>query len=164
MILTTRLPDVSHLIEPPRAKKVPTTRTFHGDSVVDEYEWLRDKESPETIAYLEGENAYTEQATAHLAGLRETLFEEIRSRTKETDLSVPSRIGPYWYYSRSLEGQQYGISSRCPVSGPDDWAPPALDADTEVPGEEVLLDLNELAEGHDFFSLGASSISPDGSL
>ena len=164
MILTTRLPDVSHLIEPPRAKKVPTTRTFHGDSVVDEYEWLRDKESSETIAYLEAENAYTEQATAHLAGLRETLFEEIRSRTKETDLSVPSRIGPYWYYSRSLEGQQYGISCRCPVSDPDDWTPPVLEADGDVPDEEVLLDLNELAEGHDFFSLGASSVSPDGNL
>ncbi|HLN77738.1 MAG TPA: S9 family peptidase [Nocardioidaceae bacterium] len=155
---------MSEPIAPPRAKKVPTTRTFHGDSVVDEYEWLRDKDSPDTIAYLEAENAYTEQATAHLAKLRETLFEEIRSRTKETDLSVPSRIGSYWYFSRSLEGKQYGISCRCPISGPDDWTPPALETDTEIPDEEVLLDLNELAEGHDFFSLGASSISPDGSL
>ncbi len=155
---------MSHPIEPPRAKKVPTTRTFHGDSVVDEYEWLRDKESADTIAYLEAENAYTEQATAHLADLRESLFEEIRTRTKETDLSVPSRIGAYWYYSRSLEGKQYGMSCRCPVSSPEDWAPPELEADAEVPGEEVLLDLNVLAEGHDFFSLGASSISPDGNL
>ncbi len=155
---------MSHPIEPPRAKKVPTTRTFHGDTVVDEYEWLRDKDSPDTIAYLEAENAHTEQATAHLAELRETLFEEIRSRTKETDLSVPSRIGSHWYYSRSLEGKQYGISCRCPVSSPDDWTPPVLEVDTDVPGEEVLLDLNELAEGHDFFSLGASSISPDGNL
>jgi oligopeptidase B len=139
-------------------------RTFHGDSFVDEYEWLRDKDSPDTIAYLEAENAYTEAATAHLAGLRETLFEEIRSRTKETDLSVPTRIGSYWYYSRSIEGKQYGISCRCPVDSPADWTPPVLEADTEVPGEEVLLDLNELAEGHEFFSLGASSISPDGNL
>ncbi len=155
---------MSQPIEPPRAKKVPTARTFHGDTVVDEYEWLRDKESPDTIAYLEAENAYTEQATAHLAKLREILFEEIRTRTKETDLSVPSRIGSYWYFSRSIEGKQYGISCRCPVSGPDDWTPPVLDVDTEIPGEQVLLDLNELAEGHDFFSLGASSISPDGNL
>ncbi len=155
---------MSEPIAPPRAKKVPFTRTYHGDTVVDEYEWLRDKESPETIAYLEAENAYTEQATSHLAKLRETLFEEIRSRTKETDLSVPSRIGSYWYFSRSLEGKQYGISCRCPVAAPDDWTPPALDTETEIPGEEVLLDLNELAEGHDFFSLGASSISPDGNL
>jgi oligopeptidase B len=151
-------------VEPPRAKTVPTVRTFHGDTVVDEYEWLRDKDSPDTIAYLEAENEYTERATSHLADLRETLFEEIRSRTKETDLSVASRIGSYWYYSRSLEGKQYGISCRCPVSSPDDWTPPVLEPDTDVPGEEVLLDLNELAEGHDFFSLGASSVSPDGTL
>jgi oligopeptidase B len=155
---------VSHCTDAPRAKKVPVARTFHGDTVVDEYEWLRDKESPDTVAYLEAENAYTEQATAHLAGLRETLFEEIRTRTKETDLSVPSRIGSYWYYSRSLEGKQYGVSCRCPVDSPDDWTPPVLEAETDVPGEEVLLDLNELAEGHDFFSLGASSVSPDGDL
>jgi oligopeptidase B len=164
MLLSVRLADVSHPMEPPIAKKVPTTRTFHGDSVVDEYEWLRDKDSPDTVAYLEAENAYTEQATAHLADLRERLFEEIRSRTQETDLSVPSRIGAYWYYSRSLEGKQYGMSCRCPAASPDDWTPPALDAGTEVPGEEVLLDLNELAEGHDFLALGASSISPDGNL
>ena len=125
---------------------------------------MRDKESPDTLAYLEAENAYTEARTAHLAGLRDTIFEEIRSRTKETDLSVPSRIGSWWYYGRSLEGKQYGISCRCPAGSPDDWAPPRLDADTEIPGEQVLLDSNELAEGHDFFSLGASSVSTDGSL
>src|SRR5512139_1748786 len=151
MAVRARLHDVTPAIqpprtalEPPRAKKVPTTRTFHGDTVVDEYEWLRDKESTDTIAHLEAENAYAERATAHLAELRETLFEEIRSRTKETDLSVPSRIGSHWYYSRSLEGKQYGISCRCPVSSADDWTPPVLEVDTEVPGEEVLLDLNEL--------------------
>jgi oligopeptidase B len=152
------------MTEPPVARKVPTRRTHHGDSFVDDYEWLRDKESPDTVAYLEAENAYTEARTAHLAPLREKLFEEIRSRTKETDLSVPSRIGRYWYYGRSIEGKQYGVSCRCPASGDDDWAPPQLDADTEVPDEEVLLDSNELAEGHDFFSLGAASVSPDGSL
>jgi oligopeptidase B len=152
------------MVEPPVAKKEPTERTHHGDTFVDDYEWLRDKESAETIAYLEAENAYTETATAHLAGLREKLFEEIRSRTKETDLSVPSRIGQFWYYGRSVEGKQYGISCRCPVSGPDDWTPPLLDAESDVPGEEVLLDSNELAEGHEFFSLGAASISPDGTL
>jgi oligopeptidase B len=159
---------VSHAITqplaPPVAKRVPRERTHHGDTFVDDYEWLRDKDSPETLAYLEAENAYTEQSTAHLGALRETLFEEIRTRTKETDLSVPSRIGDHWYYSRSVEGKQYGISCRCPVSAPDDWTPPHLDTDTEVAGEQVLLDLNELAEGHEFFSLGASSVSPDGNL
>ena len=164
MPVTARLPDVSQPIEPPRAKKVPRLRTHHGDTFVDEYEWLREKDSAETIAYLEAENAWTERATAHLASLREKIFEEIRSHTLETDLSVPSRIGSYWYYSRSLEGRQYGMSCRCPAASPDDWTPPLLDADAAVPGEEVLLDLNELAEGHDFFSLGASSISPDANL
>ena len=169
MAVRARLHDVSQptqpqVLAPPVAKKVPAERTFHGDTFVDDYEWMRDKESPDTLAYLEAENAYTEARTAHLAGLRDTIFEEVRSRTKETDLSVPSRIGSWWYYGRSLEGKQYGISCRCPVGSPGDWAPPQLDADTEIPGEEVLLDSNELAEGHDFFSLGASSVSTDGNL
>jgi oligopeptidase B len=148
----------------PVARRVPFERTHHGDTFVDDYEWLRDKESPETLAYLEAENAYTESRTAHLAGLRQQIFDEIKSRTKETDLSVPARIGDYWYYSRSIEGRQYGVSCRCPVDGPDDWTPPRLDAEVDVPGEQVLLDVNELAEGHEFFALGTASISPDGHL
>ncbi len=155
---------MSQQIEAPAAKKVPTERTHHGHTFVDEYEWLRDKESPDTLAYLEAENAYTEARTEHLAELREQIFKEIKERTQETDLSVPSRIGDHWYYGRSVEGKQYGISCRCPVSGTDDWTPPKLDVDTEVPGEQILLDVNELAEGHDFFSVGASSVSPDGNL
>jgi oligopeptidase B len=157
-------PTERRLDAPPRAKRVPHERSVHGDTFVDEYEWLRDKDDPGTIAYLEAENAWTEQATAHLAQLREDLFEEIRSRTKETDLSVPTRIGDHWYYSRSIEGRQYAVTCRCPVVDPQDWRPPQLEADVDVPGEQVLLDLNELAEGHDFFSLGASTVSPDGRL
>jgi oligopeptidase B len=148
----------------PVARRVPFQRTHHGDTFVDDYEWLRDKESPETLAYLEAENSYTESRTAHLAGLRQQIFDEIKGRTKETDLSVPARIGGYWYYSRSIEGQQYGVSCRCPVDAPDDWTPPRLDAEVDVPGEQVLIDVNELAEGHDFFALGTASISPDGNL
>jgi oligopeptidase B len=157
-------PPVAAPLAAPVAAKVPVERSHHGDTVVDDYEWLRDKDSAETIAYLEAENAYTQARTAHLAGLRETVFEEIRSRTQETDLSVPYRIGQYWYYSRSVEGKEYGISCRCPVSGPDDWTPPHLEAGTDVPDEQVLLDANQLAEGHDFFALGAASVSPDGNL
>src|SRR3954454_6909794 len=149
---------------PPRASVRPVERTHHGDTFVDDYEWLRDKDSPDTIAYLEAENAYTEARTAHLAELREQIFTEIKSRTQETDLSVPSRIGGHWYYSRSVEGKQYGISCRCPVTDPDDWSPPRLDATADVPDEQVLLDSNELAEGHEFFSLGGASVSPDGTL
>ncbi|MGZ4535252.1 MAG: oligopeptidase B, partial [Nocardioidaceae bacterium] len=148
----------------PVAAKRPVERTHHGDTVVDDYEWLRDKENPDTIAYLEAENAFTEARTAHLEDLRQAIFDEIRARTQETDLSVPSRIGSYWYYGRSLEGKQYGISCRCPVADPDDWTPPKLEAGTDVPDEQVLLDSNELAEGHEFFSLGGASVSPDGTL
>ena len=151
-------------VRPPAAARVPTERVRHGDTFVDDYEWLRDAEAPETLAYLEAENAYTEARTAHLAGLREAIFSEIRSHTLETDLSVPSRIGDWWYYGRTHESKQYGSSCRCPVRGPDDWTPPVLDAEAEIPGEQVLLDADELAEGHDFFSLGGVAVSPDGHL
>ncbi|BEL10431.1 S9 family peptidase [Actinoplanes sichuanensis] len=143
---------------PPTARQAPTERTFHGDTVVDEFAWLMAKEDPATIAHLEAENAWTEQATAHLAGLRETVFQEIKGRTQETDLSVPSRKGGFWYYTRTEEGKQYGISCRVPVR-PGETAPPM---DAEKPGEEILLDGNELAEGKDFFALGTFDVSPDG--
>ncbi|MEV0111404.1 S9 family peptidase [Nocardia sp. NPDC050799] len=152
----------------PTAKTVPFERVHHGDRFVDEYEWLRDKEDPEVIAHLEAENAYTEARTAHLAPLREKIFDEIKNRTQETDLSVPTRLGEYWYYSRSYEGKQYGVHCRCPIdanaAGIDAWTPPQLEAGTEIPGEQVLLDSNVLAEGHDFFALGAFSVSHDGNL
>ena len=131
----------------PVARRVPVERTHHGDTFVDDYEWLRDKESPETTAHLEAENAYTQERTAHLEGLRQRIFDEIKARTKETGTrSVPARIGSYWYYSRSIEGKQYGVSCRRfrPGAGRPDAA--LLDADTEVPGEQVLLDVNELVE------------------
>ncbi|MFI9406169.1 S9 family peptidase [Nocardia sp. NPDC052316] len=153
---------------PPIAKTVPTERVHHGDVFIDEYEWLRDKDNPEVIAHLEAENAYTEAQTAHLARLRDSIFDEIKGRTQETDLSVPTRMGDYWYYSRSFEGKQYGVHCRCPIAadaeGIDAWTPPQLEAGTEVPGEEVLLDSNVVAEGHDFFALGAFSLSHDGNL
>jgi oligopeptidase B len=131
--------------------------------MVDDYEWLRDKESPETIAYLEQENAYTEAETAHLDGLRGRLFEEIRSRVQETDLSVPVRMGRFWYFTRTSEGSQYGVQCRAPISGDDDWTAPTVEPGAELPGEQVILDGNALAEGHEFFSLGSYDISDDGS-
>ncbi|MDI9930376.1 S9 family peptidase [Rhodococcus sp. IEGM 1354] len=151
-------------ITPPVAKKVPLERTHHGDTFIDNYEWLRAKEDPEVIAYLEAENAYTEQQTAGLEALRGKIFDEIKSRTQETDLSVPTRMGQWWYYSRTVEGKSYGLQCRCPVDSPDDWTPPTLSSDVDVPGEQILLDANVEAEGHDFFSLGAFSISLDGTL
>ena len=149
--------------ELPRAERRPLERTHHGDTFVDHYEWLRDKESPDTLAYLEAENAYTKARTAHLADLRETIFTEIKTRTQETDLSVPSRTGGHWYYSRTVEGQQYPLMCRV-AAEPDDWTPPALEPGVEVTGEELLLDCNALAEGHDFFSLGAFTVTADGHL
>src|SRR4029079_13891718 len=128
------------------------------------YEWLRDKENSDVVDYLEAENAFTEHVTEALAPLRQKIFDEIKARTKETDLSVPTRRGDYWYYVRSFEGKQYGVQCRCPVRDPDDWSPPVLDEHTEIDGEEVLLDENAEADGHEFFALGAASVSLDGNV
>ncbi|RLP74736.1 S9 family peptidase [Mycetocola tolaasinivorans] len=146
----------------PRAEQRPTERTHHGDTVIDNYEWLRAKEDPEVLAHLEAENAFTEAHTAHLAPLRERIYNEIKDRTLETDLSVPTRQGAWWYYSRSVEGSQYALHCRAPLAGPDDWTPPTLDPEQPVPGEQVLLDGNILAEGNEFFSLGSFDVSTDG--
>ncbi|MEU0483327.1 S9 family peptidase [Streptosporangium sp. NPDC006013] len=146
---------------PPTAKKVPSERVHHGDTVVDDYAWLTVKDDPEVVAYLEAENAYTQEATAHLKPLQETLFQEIKGRTLETDLSVPTRKGGWWYYSRTEEGKQYGIQCRVAADGE---TPPELKAGEPLPGEEILLDGNELAGDSDFFSIGTSSVSPDGTL
>ncbi len=114
------------------------------------------------MAHLEAENAYTEARTAHLEGLRERIFAEIKGRTLETDLSVPARRGQWWYYGRTVEGKQYGIQCRAPISDLGDWTPPELAPGEDVAGEQVLLDGNVEAEGHDFFSLGSFEVSTDG--
>ncbi|MGW5522783.1 S9 family peptidase [Gordonia sp. NPDC003950] len=146
----------------PAAKKVPKERTHHGDTVIDNYEWLRDKDDLEVIAFLKAQNEFTEKHTAQLAGLRADIFGEIRSRTKETDMSVPSRRGGFWYYGRTHEGKQYATHCRCPIVDADDWTPPEVSDYAALPGEEVLLDANAEAEGYDFFSLGALAVSHDG--
>lgn len=154
--------------EPPVAKRVPTRREHHGDVFVDQYEWLRDKESPEVVEHLKAENAYQEAVTAHQEPLREAMFQEIKGRTQETDLSVPSRKDGWWYYSRSVEGKEYSIQCRVlarntgdPVA---DWTPPAVEAGVELSGEEVLLDGNIEAEGQPFFSVGGAAVTVDGNL
>jgi oligopeptidase B len=151
-------------MKPPQVKRIDTRREHHGDVFIDPYEWLRDKSSPEVIDHLEAENAYTEYMTSRLGPLRQKIFDEIKARTKETDLSVPTRRGDWWYYGRSFEGKQYGVQCRCPVADPNDWTPPTLDEHTEIPGEQVLLDENVEAEGHDFFQLGAASVSIDANI
>lgn len=148
----------------PTPKRVDTRRVHHDDVFIDPYEWLRDKSDPEVIAHLEAENAHVEAQTAFQEPLRQKIFDEIKSRTKETDLSIPVRRGEWWYYGRSYEGKQYGVHCRCPVAGPDDWEPPVFDESTLIPGEQILLDENAEADGHDYFALGASSVSPDGNV
>ncbi|MBA3304073.1 MAG: S9 family peptidase [Acidimicrobiia bacterium] len=134
--------------KPPVAKRIPSTRVVHDDPVVDDYAWIRDRDDPETMALLEAENEWTKASMAHTEALQEELFDEIRGRILETDLTVPVRKGRWWYYIRSVEDQQYPI--HCRRLSEDDSAP-----------EEVMLDQNVLAEGHDFFSLGAFDLSPD---
>jgi oligopeptidase B len=148
---------------PPVARRIPSERTHHGDTVVDEYAWLADATDPETLRYLEAENAYTAAMTAGQAGLRETIFAEIKGRTQETDLSVPVRKGGWWYYSRTVEGQQYPVHCRRAAGSGED-APPGTGDGAPLPGEQILLDGNEVAGDSPFFSLGAFEVSPDGRL
>ncbi len=123
--------------QPPVAKKIPALRTHHGDTFEDNYEWLRDKESAEVVDLLKAENTYQEAVTAHQEPLREAIFQEIKGRTQETDLSVPNRKDGWWYYTRSVEGKEYGI--HCRVRGQDtgdrvaDWTPPAVEAGVSHP-------------------------------
>lgn len=151
---------------PPLPAKHPTERTHHGDTFVDDWEWLRDGTDPDVLAHLAAENAWTAERTAHLRPLEDELFEDVRARTQETDLSVPRfhRHGAHgwWYYRRTLEGKDYPVHCRLPAADPDlvpDPGDPALRAT-----EQVLLDENAAAEGHDFFGLGALAVSPDGTL
>ncbi len=148
---------------PPAARRIRHERTFHGDTFIDEYAWLADKDDPETIAFLEAENAYTDAMTAGQAELREAIFGEIKARTQETDLSVPARKGGWWYYARTEEGKQYPVFCRRAVR-PDDSGPPISPDGSPLDGEEVLLDGNELAGDSQFFAMGAYAVSPDGRL
>jgi oligopeptidase B len=131
-------------------------RTLWGETVEDPYAWLRNGGDPAVRAHLEAENAWTESQMAHLAPLRAALFDEIKSRVKETDLSVPVVKDGWAYYSRTVEGQQYPIHCRRPA--PADLA--GL-VDGSTVGEQVLLDENAEAEGGEFFELGVFEVSPD---
>jgi oligopeptidase B len=144
---------------PPIAKRVTTTRERHGDAVVDEYAWLRDKDDGDTIAYLEAENEWTEAQLAHTKPLQEKLFGEIKARIQETDLSVPMRRRGWWYFTRTEEGQQYPIHCRKPASEADTVHAPA-----DATPEALLLDQNVEAGDSEFFAVGALDVSPDGRL
>ncbi len=138
------------LLEPPIAKIVPKAFEEHGSTRVDNYYWLNERDSPEVIAYLEAENAFAERATEHSKPLQEALVKEFTERIKQTDESVPYFRNGYFYYSRTEDGKDYGI--HCRKKG-------SLKAE-----EEILLDANELAEGHEYYRLGGLRVSPDNRL
>ncbi|WP_026555951.1 S9 family peptidase [Arthrobacter sp. 35W] len=153
---------------PPAAAKIPTLRTHHGDTFTDNYEWLRNKESQEVKDHLEAEQAYTDAVTADQEQLRTDIFNEIKNRTQETDLSVPSRKDGWWYYSRMVEGQAYAIQCRVKADGDgaavEHWTPPVVEPGVDVPGEQIILDGNAEAEGQPFFSIGGAAVTRDGHL
>lgn len=153
-LLMTMLPPYSVARDmnggPPAAKKVPHETKIHGYALKDDYFWLREKQNPEVIKYLEDENAYTEQTMKPFKELQESLYKEMLGHIKQSDLTVPSRIGEYYYYSRTEEGKQYPY--QCRKKG-------NLQAK-----EEILLDLNKLAEGHSYLGLGEYRVSDDGNL
>jgi oligopeptidase B len=151
MLLPLAVPlatQAAETISPPRAERKPHGMTKFGERRVDDYYWLRDKDDAAVIAYLAAENRYTEAATRPLEAFRDKLYREILGRIKETDESVPYRKHGYWYYQREVEGLQYPIYCR-------------RKGTLEAP-EEVLLDMNELASGHKYTSVGLMEVSPDG--
>jgi oligopeptidase B len=135
---------------PPVAKKHPVTVALHDDERTDDYGWLRDKNSPETVAYLNAENAYADLVMKPTEQLQEQLYQEMLGRIRQTDMQVPYRKDGFLYYARTIEGKQYPIHAR--KKG-------AAEAD-----EEVLLDVNQLAEGKSFMSIGTMEVSDDTNL
>lgn len=143
----------------PRAPQHPKVLRHHGDERVDEYYWLRERENPGVISYLEEENAYTKAALAHTEDLQGRIFDEIKSRVHETDATAPIPREEWEYFTRTVEGLQYAIHCRRPrgTSG----LPDAAAAPGASPGEDVLLDENERAKDHDFFTVSGLAASPD---
>lgn len=137
------------MLKAPIAKRVPVVTTLHGDTREDPYAWMRDRSDPDTVAYLEAENKYADAVTTHLEPLRKTVYDEMISHIKETDVSAATKRGDYYYYARTEQGLQYAIS--CRKRGQDG-------------AEEVLLNPNELAKGLEYFALGAAMVSPDHAL
>jgi oligopeptidase B len=145
---------------PPIVPQRPFSITRHGDTRVDPYYWLMDRENEEVLAHLRAENDYLVQELTPLKPLEDKIFEEIKSRIEETDISVPVRRGSWWYFDRTREGLNYPISARVPAQG-NDLTPPHIDAETTLEGEQVILDENLEAGGRDFLSVGILAVSPD---
>lgn len=137
---------------PPIASRHPYPITQHGQTRVDDYFWLRERENPETMAYLKAENKYLKQMLAHTAALQERLFQEMKGRIPESDVSAPQKRGEYFYYTRMEPQKQYPVYCRKKDS---------QRADIAEAVEEVLLDQNALAKGHAYCELGGFEVSPD---
>ena len=132
---------------PPLARREPVEHILHGDRRIDHYDWLRHKEWPEVLAYLEAENAYTDALLKPTQNFQQKLYQEMLGRIQQTDLAVPYRLRGYLYFTKTVEGKQYPYHYRR--------------RDAEGSPEELLLDLNQLAEGHSFLGLGAFEVSDD---
>ncbi len=142
------------LPQAPVARRDPKTTTLHGHTLRDDYAWLREKESEEVLAYLRAENAYTDAVMEPTKPLQEALYNELLSHIKQTDVSVPAKDGAYWYYARTTEGSQY--PAYCRKRGST--------AEYEAAPEEVILDVERLAEGQSFMAVGGMTVSNDGNL
>jgi oligopeptidase B len=135
---------------PPVAPRIPHPVSLHGETLEDDYFWMRDKDDPSVTAHLAAENGYTDEIMAGTLALQDALYKEMLARIKETDLSVPYRKGRHWYYARTEEGKQYPILAR------------KLEALTSV--EQIVLDLNVLARNHDYFAVDTFAVSDDGTF
>ncbi len=150
------------MLQPPKARRQPTVREHHGDRFEDAYAWMSERDDPALLEYLAEENAHAATLTDHLKPLADAIYEEFRSRIQETDLTVPVRHDRWWYYSRTVEGDQYPIEGRIRLAEHADR--PTLEGDAAPTGEELLLDHNAEAKGHDFFAVAGSEVSPAGDL
>src|SRR6476469_1004245 len=136
--------------QPPMTEKKTKTTNIHGTTLVDDYFWLREKTNPAVMAHLQAEDAYAQTLMKPTEALQEKLYKEMLSHIKQTDTNVPYRQGNYFYYTRTEEGKQYPIFCRKKGS---------LDA-----AEEIVIDVNELAKGQKFMSVGLFLPSDDGNL
>jgi len=141
---------VAERIVPPIAQKIPVELTIHGETRIDEYFWLRERENPAVTAYLAAENEYADAAMKHTESLQEKLFEEIVGRISQDDMSAPYMDNGYYYYTRFEEGKEYPVHCRR--------------KDSMQAPEEVLLDVNEMAEGHEYYSVAGLAVSPDNGM
>lgn len=132
---------------PPVAPRYPHVTEVHGMTLTDDYYWMRDKEDPQVMDYIQEENAYTQQVMAGTERLQKRLYHEMVSRIRENDRDVPEQEGHFEYYSRTVEGKEYPVYCRKRLS--------------DGAEEEIILDVNILARGHEYFSIGLMRISPD---